>query len=266
MSYNIPVGGTAPGSHDRTEALLAVLAAESPDVVALQEAAGFMPSERGLVATYETRLGLKGLVASGGSSLHVALLARPELDLQLAATCAEPFRHGALAATIACGSRRVMLITAHLNPFVEDARLDEVDALLGMLPANAEAVLAGDLNALSPQDSFPPARLKEMRMQFRVMPPSKSLSDQGPEHAECRALARLIDAGFVDLAHAIPDGDLGPTYPTPSAQEAAASPLRIDYLMATRGLAAGARGLRRVRTAAAAEASDHFPVVCDLEI
>lgn len=266
MTYNILLGGLGPGKRDRTDELLSVIAAEDPDVLALQECAGFLPEERGLLRTYERRLGMTGLAVRARSTLHLALLARPALDPRLEATIGEPFRHAALRASIAAsaGTARLHLIATHLNPFVEDARLAEVELMLKLLPAGEPALVLGDFNALSSQDDWSRDRVHALLAQYVTSPPSKSLSECAPDGVQTRAMDRLRAAGLVDLACTL--GERANTYPTLGAPAPEGPPIRIDYMLATPGLVPRVRALKVVRTPATDVASDHFPVVCELEL
>lgn len=268
MSYNILLGGLGPAKRDRTDELLRVVATENPDVLALQECSGFLPEERGTLKLWEERLGMTGLAVRARSTLHLVLMARPALDPRLEASIGEPFRHAALRASIATtvGGQRLNLISSHLNPFVEDARLGEVELLLKMMPPGAPALVMGDFNGLSPQDEWTSARVHGLLAQYRISPPSKSLGECPAETVQTRAVERLGKAGLADLAHALPDGDRSATYPTPGAPDPEGPPIRIDYMLATPDVVPLVRTLRVVRTAATDTASDHFPVVCDLSL
>lgn len=265
MTYNILVGGVGPQGLDRTAELLQVIEAARPDVVAIEEAQGFLPEERGTLYAYARRLGMTGVIGRSDSKLHLACLARPELDVRLERHIAAPFRHGALHVSIAARWGRLPLVIVHLNPFVEDARLEEIEYLLGALPSGP-ALLTGDFNGLSPQDVYPVERISDFLQQYRVTPASKSLGNPLPSRAENRAMSRLLEAGWVDLGHACAGADRSPTYPTPCAPDPEGPPIRIDYVLASPALAGAAVSCEVPRGSPADRASDHFPVVVELEL
>ena len=265
MSYNILLGGIAPGPRDRTEQLLEVIASQRPDVLAIQEASAFLPEERNTVALWRARLGMSGLAVRGGSTLHLACFARPDLDLRLEHHVGPPFRHGALHVSIATPSGRLPFLIAHLNPFYEEARLEEVECLLKLTPPGP-ALLLGDFNGLSPQDEYDARQIADMLPQYRVTPPYKSLGNPIPDHAETRAIARLIAAGFTDLGKACQEGRPAPTYPTPGAPDPEGNLIRIDYVFGSAPLANACVAYHTPQREPAGTASDHYPVVCDLEL
>ena len=265
MTYNILVGGIGPRGVDRTERLLSVIEGERPDVLALQECHGFFPDERGAVAAYEKRLGLTGILGRCESKLHVAVLARPELDLRLEGHTGAPLRHGALHVSIAVPGGRLSILTVHLNPFLEDARFDELVHLAPHIPPGP-ALLLGDFNGLSPQDSYSAKELAEMLAQYRITPHYKSLGNPQPDRPQTRALAHLLETGWVDLGHAFPGAERPCTYPTPGAPDPEGPPIRIDYVLARPALVDSVRAYRTLRAPPADTASDHYPVVVDLEL
>jgi endonuclease/exonuclease/phosphatase family metal-dependent hydrolase len=256
MTYNILVGGRARGTPDREKLVLSVIARSRPDVLALQEAAGFPPEEGDGLARYAARLGMTGIVGRAGSGLHVALLARPELALELVAHDGHGFRHAALAGRIRLDSHRSLaLLVAHLDPFDEDARLAEAGRLLDMVGIAAPGLVLGDFNGLSPADTLDPEHVARLLPQYRA---------RGTD-VECRGVGRLLAGGLVDLAQALSGADRSPTYPTARDPHPEGPPIRIDYVMATPPAAGWARRYKVVRTEVSDRASDHYPVACDLE-
>lgn len=265
MTYNILMGGQGPHGADRTEALCDVIAEASPDVVAIQEANGFFPEERGVLARYEARLGMTGVLGRCGSKLHLAILAKPEFQLRLVGHTGAPLRHGGLHVALQVGGAPFELVTVHLNPFVEDARVDELAHLTPRLP-RGRALLLGDFNGLSPQDIYSAEAIAAFLPQYRVTPPSKSLGNPVPDHPQTRALAGVLAQGWIDLGHAVPGAECLCTYPTPGAPDPEGPPIRIDYVLARPELAPHARAYRTIKNARTDAASDHYPVVVDFDI
>ncbi|MBO3742166.1 endonuclease/exonuclease/phosphatase family protein [Actinoplanes flavus] len=87
----------------------------------------------------------------------------------------------------------------------------------------------------------------------------------GPDgRPDTRALAAFREEGFVDLWHTVGSGD-GHTVPTAYAGHEFA-PVRLDYLLASPPLAARAQHLRVIRDDLTAQASDHYPLLADLDL
>lgn len=266
MTYNILLGGQGPRGLDRTDALCEVIASAAPDIVALQECSGFYPEERDALRAFETRLGMKGVLGRCGSKLHLSVLARPGIELRVVCQTGRPvMRHGGLHVAARAGDLALELVTVHLNPFVEDARLDELVHLTPGLP-QGHALMLGDFNGLSPRDTYSAADIAAFLPQYRVTPPSKSLGEVVPDHPQTRALAHALAHGWVDLGHAVPGAERPCTYPTPGAPDPEGPPIRIDYVLARPALAAYARAYRTIRGGVADTASDHYPVVVEFDI
>jgi endonuclease/exonuclease/phosphatase family metal-dependent hydrolase len=250
MMYNILTGGVGPGPAGRTDRLLDVIRAESPDVLSIVEANGFLELESG-------KLGMAGVAGPAPSGFHVVLLTRPPLMAEIDCVQTDGFRHACLATRLHLGGgRRIPVLVTHLNPFLEEARLAEAERIVALLPEGEPALVLGDLNGLSPFDPITPESVERLLPQYR----------DATGAVERRALTRLGDAGLKDLALEHPDADRGPTYPTAGGWPSEGPPIRIDYALATRSTPVTVVGYRVVRTAWTDRASDHYPVVADLEI
>jgi len=75
-----------------------------------------------------------------------------------------------------------------------------------------------------------------------------------------RTIQTVLDAGYVDAFRMLHPEDAGFTLPTPEPH------IRLDYVFTPHAQAGRVISCDVVRTAAAAAASDHFPVVSDLKI
>jgi exodeoxyribonuclease-3 len=127
---------------------------------------------------------------------------------------------------------------------------DEADVVLSALAAvGASHLLAGDVNALHPTD--------------RPGPPPEGTSlrrvEQGAD-SQRGALATFLGAKYVDCYRAKNPGHSGYTFRTSHPW------LRLDYLLASPGLAARLSAAGVVTGTPAAEASDHFPVWAEFEV
>jgi exonuclease III len=74
----------------------------------------------------------------------------------------------------------------------------------------------------------------------------------------------MLTQGFVDLGAS----RVGPTYPTrlERKQQEHGIMVRLDYILATPGLAGRCRSIRALDVPPAHDASDHLPVVAEFDL
>ncbi len=119
-------------------------------------------------------------------------------------------------------------------------------------------VLAGDLNALDPWSDHGD-RLARLPEEYR----KRHLRRDGS--VDTRTIAALEATGLVDLWRSAGSGD-GLTAPTTQGGGEEFSGMRLDYVLGSPSLAALATGCRVVRGGAAEYASDHYPVMAELDL
>nr|BFE61932.1 hypothetical protein GCM10020063_064580 [Dactylosporangium thailandense] len=239
MTYNIKLGGAG-----RLEQIGRVIAAQSPDVVAVQELRG----EPDLGAL----TGMRPVVARSWRGQPVGLLVARHLRVLGAGRIARPFFHAAAWVRVATPLGPLTLVSAHLCPYWGRVRLAEAGWLAAFLRRRGEGVLLGDLNTLDPWDSHE-ARLSALAPQYR----RRHLVRGRPD---VRATALLARRGLVDLFRRCGSG-AGWTVPTSGGGGAEFTRMRLDYLWATPASAARFTECRVVTGAAAESGSDHYPVV-----
>lgn len=148
--------------------------------------------------------------------------------------------------------RTLTVYVTHLDAESEDVRLTQTQALLSWTARDRGRphVLMGDFNAYNPADYPDPASLDALR---------RTVEGLGLHLYEPKVLPRLLKAGYVD-AWAQAGAGPGPTccnQPDPL--------FRIDYIFISDPLAPALRSCRRWDADPAGVASDHLPVVVDLE-
>ncbi|MFC3505368.1 endonuclease/exonuclease/phosphatase family protein [Micromonospora krabiensis] len=258
MTWNIRTGGRDRGGADRRAAVAEVVAAQQPDVLALQELRGF--DER-VLADFSAPLGLRPHLARSCLGQPVAVLVRPPLRTLRAGPLRRPFHHAAARVVLATDAGPLTVLGTHLNPYSGGWRRVEVDWLARAVrrAPGPLTLLGGDLNSLDPGtdhsarlDGLPPAyRRRHQRRDGRTV--------------DTRAVAVLLDAGLVDLHRAANGPDEGLTVPTRHGG-AEFSGMRLDYLLGTPALAERLLGCRVVRGGTAEFASDHYPLVADVDL
>ena len=254
MTYNIQDGGG-----ERSDLIARVIELADPDVALLNEA-----DNPAVVEWLASRLGYRHLWSEGSGDKHIALLSRVPIRGWHGYN-RRPITQALLAVTLettADGGRRtaeagsaVTLYGVHLMPYFmllpyEWARWRTVRAVLRLIqrePPHPHLVL-GDFNAArsgEPADTalFPPARQRQLRMQFGWQPRF--------------ALGPLLRAGYVDCYRSLNGQDAGWTW-MPSNPSA-----RLDYIFADPSMAQRLRACDIWRAPPAERASDHYPLVAE---
>ncbi|SBT37121.1 endonuclease/exonuclease/phosphatase family protein [Micromonospora auratinigra] len=259
MTWNVRTGGRDRDGTDRTDRIVAVVTAHRPDVLALQELRGF--DRDGRTAELAGRVGMVSHLARSCLGQPVAVLVRPPLRVLRAGPLRRPFHHAAVRVAVATTEGPLTVVGTHLYPWSGGRRRLEADWLAHAVSrAGRLALLVGDLNTLDPVADHaarlaglaPPYRRRHLRRDGRTV--------------DTRAVARLLDAGLVDLwPHTGGTEPDGLTVPTRYGGAEFAG-MRLDYLLATPALAALTRGVRVLRGGDADTASDHYPVLADLAL
>ncbi|MEV0718583.1 endonuclease/exonuclease/phosphatase family protein [Asanoa sp. NPDC050611] len=265
MTYNIKTGGYDGSRGTRLEPIAEVINSALPDVVALQELRG----DSG--PWLANRLGMRMVRARSSWGQPVAVLTNPDWTVLAAGTVARPFHHAAARVVVATLGGPLTVISAHLHPHWGWRRLHEARWLVNAVGNARLALVLGDLNTLDPwtdhQDKLqalpPPYRVRHLRWR----PPGRRNTDRDVGalgRVDTRAIAALDAAGMVDVFRTVGEG-APETAPT-ALGGAEFSGMRLDYLFATPALAEHVRSCRILRTPTADRASDHYPVVADIDI
>jgi exodeoxyribonuclease-3 len=187
----------------------------------------------------------------------VAILARPPLELTKTRTVRWRLHHAAASAVVPAGDVLLTVVGTHLNPFSPYRRMREARWLAARYASRRKLVLlAGDLNSLDPGTDHT-NELAGLNSLYRRR---HQAADGTPD---TRAMAAFADAGFVDLWRG--DGD-GHTVPTSEGGGHEFSRMRLDYVLASPPLARLAASVRVVRGDETEYASDHYPVVAQLDL
>jgi endonuclease/exonuclease/phosphatase family metal-dependent hydrolase len=242
LSWNIRYGGVG-----REEALAAVIRRCAPDVVVLQEAT--RPevvrrlSELTALPTFGSR---RGRSVAFLSRLPIA---QPVWRRPLLA------RRGFLDLTIAEAGIRLfgVHLTAVHAAWTERRRLLELQAVLAAVRSTSPTphVLLGDFNTLAPDE-----RLDVDRLPARL----RALVWLSGGSIKWRTIAHLLEAGYTDawrFRH--PEGARAATFPTWDPH------LRLDFAFVPSGERHRVRRCEVIDDAAAAAASDHFPLLIELD-
>lgn len=142
----------------------------------------------------------------------------------------------------------------HLDHTAEEVRLIQLRALRTwtVRDRNRPHVVMGDFNAVSPWDFS--RRQDDLLRLLAEHPPSGPLL----EETGMRVIAQMEKAGYVDAMAAAGEAGQGTFI-------RAAAPLRIDYIFLSRSLAPALRSVQVWQEETGREASDHRPVLVELD-
>jgi exodeoxyribonuclease-3 len=241
MTYNIRHGGQG-----REAPIAAVINACAPDLVLLQEA-----TDPGAIERIAGATGMEEWRAYAGQSL--GFLSRTRVAF---AEWTRPrvSRHAFIEIVPAGATIRVFgvhLAAVHAA-WTEQRRVFELRALLRSVARHQHGfhVLSGDFNTLAPGETL------NVRTLPRRLRPLVWMSGG---RIRWRTVQTVLNAGYVDsfrLKHA---DDPGLTLPTPVPH------IRIDYVFVPSGFSSRVASCDVVRHSQANAASDHYPVVADLQ-
>jgi endonuclease/exonuclease/phosphatase family metal-dependent hydrolase len=242
LTYNIRHGG-----HGRVAALASVINGCAPDLVLLQEA-----TDPGNVERLAEATGMAEWKAYRGQSLGF-LSRQPVVFSQW--TRPRVSRHAFIEVVPAGEGVRVFGV--HLSAvhaaWTEQRRVFELRALLRSVARHQDGfhVLTGDFNTVAPGE-----RLDVGTLPLRLRP----FVWVSGGRIRWRTVQTVLDAGYVDSYRMKHVNDPGLTLPTTDPH------IRIDYVFVPKAHAERVRECAVVRHPDAVSASDHFPLVADLDL
>ncbi len=252
MTWNIKTGGGT-----RLAAIVAVLRRAQPDLLACQELRDFERHDGRRMREVAEATGMTAHLAPSAFGQPVAVLARPPLELTRTRSVRWRLHHAAAVAVVPMREGPLTVVSTHLNPFSPYRRMREARWLGARFASRRRLVLlAGDLNALDPGTDHT-AELERLGSLYR----RRHLTADGT--ADTRAIAAFEEAGFIDLWRG---GGDGRTAPTTEGGGREFSGMRLDYLLGSPPVAARVRDVRVLRGGETEYASDHYPVVAELDL
>ncbi len=240
------------------EALATVIASAAPDVVLLQEA-----TDANVVRELAGRLGMadfrtfsrQSLAYMSRTPVQSAKWVRPRLSRHafVELTMNAPMNTKVNAAVDGRLHIFGVHLSAVLSAWTERRRLFELRALLRSVERHEPGfhVLAGDFNTIAPDDTFERHRLPLRLQPFVWMSGGR---------IRWRTIQEVRDAGYVDAFRLKHPGEPGSTLPTSSPH------VRLDYVFVPDGYAARVAACEVVTHPEGIKASDHYPVMADLEV
>jgi endonuclease/exonuclease/phosphatase family metal-dependent hydrolase len=243
LTYNIRYGGRG---HEAE--LAAVIRAADPDIVLLQEA-----TDRDVIGRLAGMTGLPNWDARPRSS--TSFMTR--LDV-VAYDWILPrgSRHSFLEVAIANPEVRLfgLHLSAWFNDWTERRRTREIKALLDSIRKhqNGLHLIAGDFNALAPGAELN-TRAWPGWIRTMVWLSGGNIARSTIQH--------MLDEQYIDVWRALNDGNAGNTFPVWNPQ------VRLDYIFTPERYQPSLRTCRIVTDPPEAKtASDHFPLLAELEV
>lgn len=251
MTWNVLFGG-----EDRFGRILERIAAARPDVLVLQECLGWEDRERlGRVAATmgvpgDPRHAVLGIARPRGSGkrYHVAIVSRRAVERVVMHNDPKYLGHCLLEAQIG----DVTLFGAHFDSHNEDLRLVEARYVRPLFDASRKLVLAGDLNALSRRDPYPPD------FAARV---AAAGTDKYGHPPRFEVIPELEETGWIDLLYH--RGAPGRWITASRDRGGVRIDYRTDYVLASPRMA---ETLASIEIVDAAGASDHDAVLAQFAL
>jgi exodeoxyribonuclease-3 len=241
LTYNICRGG-----HGKEDQIAAVVAAVDPDITVFQEAT--VPA---VVEKVATRMGMAQWAASRGESL--AFMSRRQVR-HFQWHHPRLSRHAFLEIEPGPGELRIfgLHLSALYSAWTERHRVIELRNLLASIARHQHGfhLLAGDFNTLAPGDM----------LDFRKLPRRlRALVWLSGGTIRWKTIRLVLDAGYADAYRLIHGAEVGHTFPSWAPH------VRLDYFFTPSGFANRVRHCDIVHHAAAAVASDHLPLLADVD-
>ena len=242
LSYNIRYGGVG-----RETALSAVINAASPDIVIFQEA-----TRPAVVEQVARQTGMVQWGSQRGRSLGY-MSRRPLAHVEWHKPRLS--RHAYLE--IVPDGVQWCVFGVHLSAvhaaWTERRRQYELRTMLAAIDRRQPGphALIGDFNTVAPGEVFDP---------YRLPPRLRALVWLSGGRVRWRTIQTILDAGYIDAFRYLQPDVVGSTFLTSDPH------IRLDYLFVPGACAAGVRSCNVVTAAQTKEASDHFPLVAELDV
>ncbi len=246
MTFRLLTDNIRHGGGDRVAAIAEVIKGCAPDLVLLQEATNPLNVRRiAELAGMADHRSVPGESLAFVSRQRVAFCewVKPRIS-----------RHAFIEVVPAGEHLRIfgVHLSAVIAAWTEEHRVRELRALLGSIERHRDRphVLAGDFNTIAPG-----ATLKAAQLPLRLRP---FLWLTGGR-VRWRTIQTVLDAGYVDTFRMLHPDDPGLTLPVHAPL------LRLDYVFAPHAQAGRFTKCEVVRNAIAVGASDHFPVLAEMQ-
>ena len=261
MTYNTLFGGFDGSDNKRYKLLTEIIREANPDILMVQELKNYTQENSKMLFQFENEISMPGFVATAPyTGQHTAVFIKSEIKPLSFEIDNIHFHHAAAILKVQVNGldKPLTLISTHLNPLGPQLRIAEASYFINYASADVYTILAGDFNSVSPYDSEP-NDISELQEHFRV----RYLSMDG-KTTDRQVISKLHVAGFVDVAHHL-NKDSETTVPVKGFKGAEFMSFRSDYILTTKALAGKFKKYQVVKNSKTDYASDHYPLVAELE-
>lgn len=261
MTFNIKNGGQDDFDFSRLPQIADIVAAENPEILALQELMYFDLNKHKNLHYFENRTGLRAFFLPTKTGQHVAVFVRKDAKVTGLDSDNVNYHHGMVEVTVETTAGPLTAIGTHLCPHGGENRLGEVQRLANKAKSDRMVLLMGDLNSLDP--------LSDHRTSVANLPShyrSRHLMPGSNSEVDTRAIATLTSAGFIDMYQRDENTTRPYTAPTAHGGGYEFSQMRVDYILGTAPLLPRLKQLYVCEIEACDYASDHYPVVAEFDL
>jgi exodeoxyribonuclease-3 len=236
--------------------VIEVVKSENPDYLTINEANTFSADDNKILKDFASKTGFQHyeLALSGEYDYHVAAFSKyPLKNIHKL----QPLMRACIVAQIETPLGDISIASLHLTPYTEDLRHPEIDLILDYQKQFKHKVLMGDMNSLSPDDGYDEAMIED----FNEMQLKKFTSDG---KLRFDAISKILSTGYTDSA--VKTGkNREYSAPTTVNEYSAHSNMRLDYIFLSESLMPYLRSYGVVKTELSDKASDHYPVIVELQ-
>ncbi len=258
MTYNILTGGLDGLDDSRWPLIVDVIRQANPDILVLNECNYFELERNRNFHRMERETSMHGVMAHAETGFHVAIFARNAHFIESRDT-SQSFHHAMLETLIAWEGCEIRVVGVHMCPFGGHSRTQEAEYLTRFSREDELVFIAGDMNAVSPRDEkrVDMGGWAQRRKSRHLLP--------GTLELDTRAMTILEGSGLVDLGAQAGINET-PTVLTPLRSDHDTYRLRIDYVFGNQRVANGLRSAKVLEGDKPDRASDHYPVVVDVDV
>lgn len=248
MTYNIFDG--APKTFSQ---ILEVFKTEQPDFLAINEANTFNNIKLSQQITSALDLAYYDIAFSHNSNYHVASFSRYPFKK---VNKLFMFQNACLEVVVNTPFGEIAINNVHLHPFDEEKALEEIKSVIESQKKYKNRIILGDMNSLSPQDSYNPEIIKSFN---EIV--TKKFTQSG--QFRYKIVSELLKNDYIDCAEQLGKNKIN-TVPTPfNKDDAHKSRLRLDYIFISRSLSPLLKDYSVVKNNITDFSSDHYPVTAE---
>ena len=234
------------GGEDRIDRIIKFVNKIKPDVLGLSELNSWQDDDYKILKEFKKNVGLKEhIFVKASSGYNLAIFTKQKISSQK--SISKGFKTGLIIAEI----NHVQFILTHLHSGNEDLRLRELD-IIDREKKHMPTILMGDLNALSPKDTYPDNLMKTLQ--------DLKITKFGENNLRREVITRL-EAEYIDAVRLF-SKEFEYSVPTPFNKDYKhADKLRLDYLFTTQGIKP--KLAKIIRNKETDNLSDHYPILLE---